>query len=512
MTKYLLNLVCIIGIAGAAHAGAVANLEITEDGHAYLVFFDGDGVPGTASNLAGYSIETKVGSTATLLRNPTPGTPEDGTGHYANFWSSLDAQGPVAGELEPGAGVPPDNIAEEDWFFDGIPQPTYFLGEGNLHGYMTRQIGAPIYIGRIMDPAAELSRDLADTDFGTGNWIDTNIEFKASDDPNNIVTVGDIGFRNTTTPLGTVSQDITGARWDETGPMGAADTDFDVIYVQNADGTGLKAVLDLKVASSTDDGTTFTSDLTGTVMIDGNVKQVDYADLVETIDGSGDITSSLLRVKVIDGDDMISIHANPIQSTDPLPAAFGKSAEGYWGTLASRMVVTTVPGDVGAVAGEVVPAPDDVCNDVDIDLMFAAVNGGSNNLLFDLNGDGVVNQTDNVADPGDVDLLVWTMVDTDLVPNGTQFGDSDLSGTVDFNDFSILAFWYNDPGGWAKGDYDGDGMVAFNDFSILAFYYGQGAPVLPGPPAPAGVPVPEPTTMTLLAIGGLALVRRRRRA
>ncbi|MDP7289390.1 MAG: hypothetical protein QGH94_15505, partial [Phycisphaerae bacterium] len=52
MTKYLINLVCIIGVAGAAHAGAVANLEITADGHAYLVF-DAAG----NGQLTGYTIE-----------------------------------------------------------------------------------------------------------------------------------------------------------------------------------------------------------------------------------------------------------------------------------------------------------------------------------------------------------------------------------------------------------------------------------------------------------------------
>ena len=90
MTKYLLNLVCIVGIAGAAHAGAVANLEITEQGHAYLVFADGG-----LGQLTGYTVFDS--QTAVVDGTPTlaimQGAPEDGTGQYATAWAPLMDQG-----------------------------------------------------------------------------------------------------------------------------------------------------------------------------------------------------------------------------------------------------------------------------------------------------------------------------------------------------------------------------------------------------------------------------------
>ena len=104
MTKYLINLVCIIGVAGAAHAGAVANLEITADGHAYLVF-DAAG----NGNLTGYTVQDA--SVATPVTFERGGSVLDGTGQYADAWSSLDSQCAFSGET---AGL-------HDWFFEGTP-------------------------------------------------------------------------------------------------------------------------------------------------------------------------------------------------------------------------------------------------------------------------------------------------------------------------------------------------------------------------------------------------------
>jgi len=58
----------------------------------------------------------------------------------------------------------------------------------------------------------------------------------------------------------------------------------------------------------------------------------------------------------------------------------------------------------------------------------------------------------------------------------------------------------------ATGDITGDGLVNGQDLAILAANFGAGAAALPG----QGSAVPEPTSLALLGLGGLALLRRRR--
>lgn len=474
MTKYLLNLVCIIGIAGAAHAGAVANLEITEDGHAHLVFADGGN-----NQLTGYSIEdTAAVPTLSFL---APSAAQDGTGQYATAWSSLDDQGAFAGE----------NYGTHDWFFDGSSAPPTFLGEGNIDGYLGRADGAPVYIGRILDTST-MGGVLIAADFQAGGRLE-NIEFKVTDttlvtdfdNPENINT-GTVTLR-TGAPLATVTQDITGTPWQETGDIGATNTDFDATYVEHADGSGLKAVIDLKVASTLFDTIdTWTSTLTGSVMINGTIKTVTFADLVQTTDDglvTGNITASLLRVKVIDGSEMISIHSNPTQA--------GKDAAGHWGTLASTMVVSVVAGDF---------EPDDDSDDIDIDLIGAAIVAGSNNLLYDVTGDGVV-------DTADRNLVILSFVER-TGGNGTMFGDINRDGHVDAGDYTLWADNFGPGTGWASGDLNGNAETEAGDYTLWADNFGTGPNDAPGL---SPVAVPEPATMMLLAVGGFAAVVRRRR-
>jgi autotransporter-associated beta strand protein len=101
----------------------------------------------------------------------------------------------------------------------------------------------------------------------------------------------------------------------------------------------------------------------------------------------------------------------------------------------------------------------------------------------------------------------------------TYYGDADLNGQVDVNDLGILATNWQTAKNWAGGDFDYNGSVDVNDLGLLATNWqaGVGNPLGPASLAAAleslGLPsvsVPEPACATLLAIGALAVARRRR--
>jgi hypothetical protein len=88
----------------------------------------------------------------------------------------------------------------------------------------------------------------------------------------------------------------------------------------------------------------------------------------------------------------------------------------------------------------------------------------------------------------------------------TNYGDATLGGYTDFSSFQVLLDHWQAPGGWAQGDFTGDGIVDFLDFQILLDYWN------PGGWSAGTSQVPEPATMSLILLGGLAMLRRYRRA
>jgi len=121
-------------------------------------------------------------------------------------------------------------------------------------------------------------------------------------------------------------------------------------------------------------------------------------------------------------------------------------------------------------------------------------------------GFGMVNiEGYDSANPKFDSPLYWL----DHTLGGTVSGDADLDNDVDADDLATWGANYTGDAGsgksWFNGDFDGDGDVDADDLATWgANYTGAGG-------APLMADVPEPATMTLLAIGGVALIRRRRK-
>lgn len=103
---------------------------------------------------------------------------------------------------------------------------------------------------------------------------------------------------------------------------------------------------------------------------------------------------------------------------------------------------------------------DGVLNAKDIDHLFERLSKNSNDPRFDIN-------QDNKLDSSDVDTLIGDVF-------GTNSGDANLDGTIDFADFLVVAGNFGKQGrGWAAGDFDGSGGTDFRDFLAIASNYGK---------------------------------------
>ena len=112
-------------------------------------------------------------------------------------------------------------------------------------------------------------------------------------------------------------------------------------------------------------------------------------------------------------------------------------------------------------------------------------------------------------------------------------GDTDLSGSTDFNDLTTVAQFFGQSiakgnnVSWQTGDVNYDGAVDFNDLTIVAQYFGDSLTKAEAASLPASFvaqfnlaraeiggetsSVPEPASIGLLAVGCVRLLSRRQR-
>jgi len=129
----------------------------------------------------------------------------------------------------------------------------------------------------------------------------------------------------------------------------------------------------------------------------------------------------------------------------------------------------------------------------DIDLLCAAARAASDDPAFDLDNDGDLDEDDFVT-------MVETCVET-TGGRGSAVGDFNLDGEINITDLQLMKASFGLTGaGFADGNANCDLVVDVTDLQVLKANFGFVAGA-----------VPEPATLTLLAIAGAAGLARRRR-
>ena len=147
-------------------------------------------------------------------------------------------------------------------------------------------------------------------------------------------------------------------------------------------------------------------------------------------------------------------------------------------------------------------------------------NGGS------WNGSGIISSQANATQLGvgyaeasavaPVPAFFGSVDDSTVLLRLTRYGDANLDGQVNLQDFNRLAsnFGATGTGLWSQGDFNYDGNVNLQDFNRLASNFGlsaAGPEVTPDDWARLGAAVPEPGAIGAVAMAAVALIRLRRR-
>ena len=194
----------------------------------------------------------------------------------------------------------------------------------------------------------------------------------------------------------------------------------------------------------------------------------ELGNIVEMTDARGIITRYVVNApgEVVE---TIRAAAHIPSASEPLPLVDFQYVERRVYNRNGQLVAVRVQ-DYGDTSG--VGAWGDIDGDgslgaEDIDALYDALGSPADSRL-DLDFDGDVGQID-------VDVLVRVIL-------GTEFGDANLDGRVDYRDY--FAFKYNagsKGGGWRTCDFDGNGTVDRNDFLAIQDALGFSNPARPVP-------------------------------
>ncbi len=163
--------------------------------------------------------------------------------------------------------------------------------------------------------------------------------------------------------------------------------------------------------------------------------------------------------------------------------------EMVWQVAVGFNAVTTlshVPADA--------PAPDFFAGEV------PNLNGTIDQMVWALPG-----YIDNTWNPSSIDNLDIDIVTT----SGGLEADFNGDGTVDLLDLDVLGQNWQMAGTQSTGDANGDGTVDLLDLDLLGQQWQQSGSFASALAA-SGIAVPEPASVALLGLGGLAVLRRRR--
>jgi hypothetical protein len=124
-------------------------------------------------------------------------------------------------------------------------------------------------------------------------------------------------------------------------------------------------------------------------------------------------------------------------------------------------------------------------------------NGIEHFLVFDAEGGSGLPEWDDKP----FDYTQNYLVEYSVPEPGLLEGDANRDGVVSAADYAAIQGFFGqvgDPG--IPGDANGDGVVSAGDYASVQANFGNTAPTMT---------IPEPATMSLLVIGGLALIRRK---
>jgi autotransporter-associated beta strand protein len=135
-----------------------------------------------------------------------------------------------------------------------------------------------------------------------------------------------------------------------------------------------------------------------------------------------------------------------------------------------------------------------------------AGNGITSSVLFDITAEaiGVIDNTTFLG--GGLGEFAGRSIGMETVlVRKVIAGDIDMSGEVNAADYFYIDFNLDTAGGgWGAGDLDYSGETNSADYFYIDFNLGMSEG------ASMGTSIPEPATLVLLTLGGLAVVRRRR--